>query len=217
MGMKWPDDFIGRVIQGDCLEVMKQMPDKCVDLVLTDFPYGVLESYDSYEDTWEHLLVLISLAMPEIIRISKRALITTGVKAMRTYPPSDWHLAWVTPAGTGCGPWGFCTWQPILAFGKDPHLENGLGSKPDSFIHTESSEKDTGHPCPKPLTLWKKVLLRGSVKESDIVFDPFLGSGTTALAAMELGRKWSGVELSEKYCAISRKRIKNEMAQGKLL
>ena len=39
--MTYPDDFINKVIQGDCLEVMKQMPDKCVDLVVTDPPYGI--------------------------------------------------------------------------------------------------------------------------------------------------------------------------------
>ncbi len=39
--MKYPDDFINKIICGDCLEVMKQMPDKCVDLVLTDPPYNV--------------------------------------------------------------------------------------------------------------------------------------------------------------------------------
>ena len=39
--MNYPDDFMNKVIQGDCLEVMKEMPDKCVDLVLTDPPYGI--------------------------------------------------------------------------------------------------------------------------------------------------------------------------------
>lgn len=39
--MKYPEDFINKIIQGDCLEVMKQMPDKCVDLVVTDPPYGI--------------------------------------------------------------------------------------------------------------------------------------------------------------------------------
>ncbi|KKL13141.1 hypothetical protein LCGC14_2528720 [marine sediment metagenome] len=39
--MKYPEDFINKVIQGDCLRVMKEMPDKCVDLVLTDPPYGI--------------------------------------------------------------------------------------------------------------------------------------------------------------------------------
>ena len=39
--MKYPDDFIGKIIQGDCLDVMKQIPDKSIDLVLTDPPYGI--------------------------------------------------------------------------------------------------------------------------------------------------------------------------------
>jgi site-specific DNA-methyltransferase (adenine-specific) len=38
---KWPDDFINKIICGDCLEVMKEMPDKSIDLLLTDPPYGI--------------------------------------------------------------------------------------------------------------------------------------------------------------------------------
>src|SRR3990167_4191606 len=46
--MKYPEDFINKVIQGDCLEVMKLMPDKCVDLVVTSPPYGDIRNYDGY-------------------------------------------------------------------------------------------------------------------------------------------------------------------------
>ena len=48
--MKWPDDFINKIICGDCLEIMKQMPDKCVDLCLTDIPFNVNWKYGVYND-----------------------------------------------------------------------------------------------------------------------------------------------------------------------
>lgn len=214
--MKWPDDFIGKVIEGDCLDVMREMPDKCVDLTLTDFPYGIGEEYDHFSDSQDNLKKLVDSVMPEILRISKVALIACGVGNINLYPKPKWVLCWYTPAGCGSGPWGFCTWQPILAYGKCPYLSGGKGRRHDSFMHTESSEKETGHPCPKPLTIWKKFLLRGSIKESDIIFDPFMGSGTTALAAIEHNRKWAGVELSSKYCKIASDRISTEQTQGKL-
>ena len=51
--MKYPDDFINKIIQGDCLEIMKQMPDKCVDLVLTD-PYDIPLADNSVDRVVSH-------------------------------------------------------------------------------------------------------------------------------------------------------------------
>ena len=222
MPLKWPEDYIGKIIQGDCLEVMRGMPDKCVDLCLTDFPYGIGEHYDRFEDSRGNLRKLIGVAVLEILRISKVALITCGVGNIWLYPEPDWTLCWYTPAGCGNGPWGHCNWQPVLAYGDCPHVKtrNKLGHfilppGGDTIAYTGVSEKN-GHPCPKPLDVWKRILLRGSIRKSDFIFDPLTGSGTTALAAMELGRDWCGVELSEKYCTIARKRIAAEQAQGKL-
>lgn len=200
------DEMINKVIQGDCLEVMKQIPDKSIDLILTDYPYGINESYDCYDDTKENLKKLIDTTMPEILRIGKRVLLTCGTSQQWLYPQPKWVLAWVIKAGTGMSPWGFTCWQPILAYGKDPYLENCMGSRSDVIEHTESSG-DFGHPCAKPLKFWKKLLQRGSVKETDIILDPFLGSGTTAVACKQLGRKFIGIEISEKYCEIARKRL----------
>ena len=58
--MKYPDDYINKIINGDCLEVMKQMPDKCVDLVLTDPPYGLGFQYEQFTDTQDNLKNLVN-------------------------------------------------------------------------------------------------------------------------------------------------------------
>jgi len=204
--MTYPDDFINKVICGDCLEVMKQMPDKSVDCVITDPPYGIDLGYASYEDSREALSDLVQKVMPEILRVSKRSLITCGVSNIGLYPKPDWILSWVSSAGIGSGPWGFCCWQPILAYGKDPYLQNKLGRKPDIFQSNERSE-DNGHPCPKPFKLWKQIMARASVDENDIILDPFLGSGTTAVAAKLLNRRYIGIEIEPKYCAIAEQRL----------
>ena len=62
----------------------------------------------------------------------------------------------------------------------------------------------------------KNLVLRGTVSEGQIVLDPFIGSGTTAIACEALGRKWIGIEISEKYCEIAAKRIEAEYKQRKL-
>jgi len=81
-----------------------------------------------------------------------------------------------------------------------------MGRRPDTIIDTELSE-DNGHPCPKPIDVWRKIMLRGSTNDSDLILDPFMGSGTTLRAAKDLGRKAIGIEIEEKYCEIAAKRM----------
>ena len=199
-----------KIYCGDCLEVMRRIDDKSIDLVLTDFPYGVNYEYDGYNDTQENLKYLVDNAMPEILRISKRALITCGVTNIKLYPAPTWILCWYNTAGANRNFWGFSCWQPILAYGKDPYLQNGKGGRPDIIEHSEQSDKNLKHSCPKPLNFWKKLLLRGSVFEGDIVCDPFNGSGTTTEACKILNRKYIGIEINQKYCDIAEKRLQQE-------
>ena len=196
-----------RIYNADCRTILRDMPSKSFDLVLTDFPYGNKTEYDTYDDTQENLKQLVADTMPEILRVGKRALITCGVANIHLFPRPKWILAWFAPAGTGSGPWGFCTWQPILAYGKDPYLSAGLGRRADSRYKIEQSKKDLGnkelgeaHPCPKPLDFWTWLLLRGSVDKNDLILDPFMGAGTTLIASRNTGREATGIEISEKYC-----------------
>jgi site-specific DNA-methyltransferase (adenine-specific) len=190
-------------IHADCREVLPLIPDKSIDLVLTDPPYANNTDYASYEDTEDNLTSLLNQIMPNVDRISKAALITCGVSNIQKYPKPHWILSWINKAGSGSGPWGFCCWQPILAYGKDPYLANGAGRRPDIIDKNETSEKWIDHPCSKPVDLWQLVMLRGSYKAGDTILDPFLGSGTTAYCAKKLGRKCIGIEIEEKYCEIA--------------
>jgi site-specific DNA-methyltransferase (adenine-specific) len=63
------------------------------------------------------------------------------------------------------------------------------------------------HPTQKPIPLFEQILRMYS-KPTDLILDPFLGSGTTAIACEQLGRKWIGIEKEPKYCEIARERIK---------
>jgi site-specific DNA-methyltransferase (adenine-specific) len=69
-----------------------------------------------------------------------------------------------------------------------------------------SMPENTDHPTQKPEKLLAKIIL-ASTKKGDIVFDPFLGSGTTAATAKKLGRKYVGVEVDEYYCCLAEKRL----------
>jgi DNA modification methylase len=113
-------------------------------------------------------------------------------------------MAWFTPAGVGRGPWGFCCWQPILCYGKDPKLSKGEGCHPDAIVHTEAAEKN-GHPCAKPVKFWGWLIERTS-KPGWLIYEPFSGSGTTIVAAEHTGRCCRAIEISPAYCDIAVKR-----------
>jgi len=70
-----------------------------------------------------------------------------------------------------------------------------------------SSKEKTGHPSQKPLELITKLILC-STNPGDLVLDPFLGSGTTAVAAQRLGRRWIGIEFAPEYVEMARRRLK---------
>ena len=67
---------------------------------------------------------------------------------------------------------------------------------------TESAP-DVDHPCPKPVKVWSWILERGSIKRGDIVYDPFCGSGTTIIAAEQLGRKCYAIEIEPRYVDVA--------------
>ena len=94
--MIWPIDYIGKVICGDSLEIMKGIPDKSIDLVLTDPPYGVGLEYDIYDDSESNWFEMFDLLISEIKRISTMAILPCcRIKALpyiyQNFPP-DWLI-----------------------------------------------------------------------------------------------------------------------------
>jgi len=202
---------------GDCLEIMKSIPDKSIDLVLTDPPYGIGYEYIGYEDTKENLVDLIKGFVPEVLRVAKRAVIFSGVQNICLYPQSDWIMSYSWNTTATYGKMGYNQWQPILFYGKDIR---GFGSV-NGILKSDSIKLSGGgsigflskcpkgkHPCPKPEIIIKKLTARLS-NENDTILDPFMGSGTTGVACKELGRNFIGIEISSDYFAIAKKRIDN--------
>lgn len=69
-----------------------------------------------------------------------------------------------------------------------------------------TGHKETTHPTEKPVQVLKH-LLRVFTNPGDIVIDPFLGSGSTIVAAREMGRRWVGIEMNEEYCKMAQARV----------
>jgi site-specific DNA-methyltransferase (adenine-specific)/modification methylase len=209
---------------GDCLEILPTLPK--VDAVITDPPYGIgyagsktkhtidrMNGYLSYEDTAENIDAVCVPAIRFCIDIAKRVALTPGIPNARKYPPPNGEGVIWYPSGANRGPWGFVTHQPIYYYGKCPFLSTGSGSRPSGFQNEPVEQND--HPCPKPIGTMRWLVNRVSLA-AECVLDPFMGSGTTGVACMNLGRKFIGIEIEERYFDIACRRIEQAYAQGKL-
>lgn len=201
------------IFHGDCREVL---PSLSADIAIMDPPYGVGFPYRSYDDTVENLDRLIADLFP---LLPGRTATFAGVGNMHRWPQPTWTLCWLDPGGTGSGPWGFCTWQPVLVYGPDPYLKAGLGRRPDSHRsmlgrrpNKEDKDGSGEHSCPKPLDVMRWLVGRVAPDTADVIVDPTCGSGSTLRAAKDMGHRAIGIEQDERYCEIAAKR----MAQGVL-
>lgn len=220
--MKYPEDFLNKVIQGDCLEVMKQMPDKCVDLVLTDIPYdAVNRETNGLRNLDKGVADVLTVPLPELIkeilRVCKGSVyIFCGFEQISPIC-NELGLKKINPRliiweKTNPSPMnGQVTWlsgvEPCV-FGKFPNAVFNSSCR-NTVLRFPSGESKI-HPTQKPIELFK-TLIDVSSNEGDLILDPFLGSGTTAVAAKQLGRNYIGIELSQKYVDIANERLKQDL------
>ncbi len=143
----------------------------------------------------------------QALAICSRAIITPGIPCMSSFPQPDSFGCLIQPATLGMQKWGFVDSQPIFYYGLDPR--SGKTISKCSFMNTIAPEAN-GHPCPKPYHVWTLLLAKGSLN-GETVLDPFMGSGTTLVAAKNLGRKAIGIEISREYCDIAIRRLQQEV------
>lgn len=181
---------------GDCLEIMGDLPNGCVDAVVTDPPYGL----DFRGEAWD-------ASIPDWLPMARErcatVAFTTGQTTLWDYPPADWVCCWFSPGSTAysCAG-GFTQWFPILLYGKAGFPTDTI--RLPRIVHTYP--KDFPHPSPKPLALMK-WLVENCAPPGATVLDPFMGSGTTGVACVETGRNFIGIEIDPQYFAIAERRI----------
>jgi len=197
---------LGKLYHGDCLSIMPHL--EPVDLVLTDPPYGVdIAPWDIAPDK-KFLDLCKSVCNGTIIMFSGASMRSVS-EFIKLNP--DRMLIWA-PAFTLSH---LCT--NGMAWRYHPIWCWGLPQKQESVkwdILTDNTECGNWwkHSCTKPISLIM-LLARMAVGS---VLDPFLGSGTTAVACERLNRRWIGIEISEAYCKIAKDRIERERSQRKL-
>lgn len=195
-----------------------------IDAVITDPPYGLnlgdrndkrggrhglaKRAYESYDDTMENYLAKVVPTVKESLSIASRGAVFSN-NNLHELPKPDAIGGVYLPAGQGRHCWGFNSFSPIALYGTAPRLN--LGSRPSAIESTEAASPN-GHPCPKPLG-WMMWLVDHASSLGETVLDPFMGSGTTGVASVKLGRKFIGIEIEPKYFNISCKCISDALKQ----
>lgn len=237
------DNQTVKLLQGDCLELMKTIPDGSVDLVLTDPPYGTTQN------KWDSIIDL-EMMWKEVWRVLKPngACVLFGGEpfssALRMSDLRNYKYDWVWEKSKPTGHLN-AKKQPlrkvenILVFYKKQCLYNPQGIIPTDKLVKRTNRGNYGdcskttkqtvtnyprnilrypsidgvHQTQKPVELME-YLIKTYTNESETVLDFTMGSGTTGVACINTDRKFIGIELDETYFNIAKERI--EDAQIKL-
>ena len=221
---------------GDCLEEMKKIKDKSVDLIVTDPPYpttsrgcagnsgGMLQKEINKKGrVFEFNDIDCEKYAPEFYRVLKdgsHCYVMTNhinlIKMLNTFIKVGFHfiksLIW-DKGNKIMGQYYMSQFEYILFFRKGKGKKiNNCGTSDILSVANKKTKDEKGnnlHDTEKPVGLMK-TLIANSSNENDIVLDPFMGIGSSCLACKELNRQFIGIELDPNYFEIAKKRIKGK-------
>ena len=206
-----------QIICGDALLELKKFPDESIDLVLTDPPYGTKTNQRGDSFMIGEFSNILPLVLPEIYRVLKPngafycftswTQMSEWLLRFQQYFKLQNLLIWDKKRHSGCyspSSWQF-TWEGIF-FGIKGKRKIRKYQK-DVLI---SEEKGKRIAMQKPVDIVKK-LIEASSDEGMVILDPFIGSGTTAVACKQLKRNFIGIEISPEYCKIANERLRQEV------
>ena len=243
---------INQIIHGDCLEVMPLLPDKSIDMILCDLPYGTTackwDTIIPFDLLWEQY--------ERIIKDSGAIVLTASqpfTSALIMSNPKLYRHSWIWNKKFA-GNFANAKIQPmkihedILVFGKSKvnyypvmidrkkaikgggmtasgTTNYGINNQFKALKKNYDKKypvsvldfprilgKGNVHPTQKPVALFE-YLIKTYTQPREIVLDNCIGSGTTAIAALNTGRFFIGIEKEEKYVEIARKRIAEHTQQ----
>ena len=234
---------VNQIICGDCLEVMPLLPDKSIDMILCDLPYGTTRNkWDSViplDRLWEQYNRIIKDNGAIVLTASQPF---TSMLVMSNLKWFKYEWIWDKKLATGhlnAKLMPLKRHENILVFYKRPPVYNPQFTKGEPYdkgfalresenwgkqvavsgknesgrryptsviVKSNANQRIKVHPTQKPVALFE-YLIRTYTQPGEIVLDNCIGSGTTAVAALNTGRFFIGIEKEEKYVEIARKRI----------
>lgn len=218
-----------KLYQGDCLEVMKNIPDGSVDLILTDPPYEIATTgAGMYKQADKQYVKELNgmkdgfseEVLDELCRVMKKINIYFFCSQKQIIPLLDyfvkkkkcnwnilsWHKTNPIPA---CGNKYLTDTEFILFFREKGVKVYGSFDTKRTWYATplnQSDKKKYGHPTVKPLSILENLVMNSS-QEGEVVLDCFMGSGSTGVACLNTNRDFIGIELDEGYFNIAQNRI----------
>ena len=213
------DKYINQIINEDCLDILKELPDKCIDLVLTDPPYGIGRFGNRVEisnridctakiNKWDKKTN--QELFNEIFRVSKNQIIF-GANNF-TLPESEYFLVWnkmQTVDNFASAELAYTNMKiPAKVFNYSIHR----------VMQDRKKQGGKSHPTEKPVKLmeWCILLADKFIDKNGIILDCFSGSGTTAIACHNLKRRFICIERDTDYYNASVERLKDAQSQLKL-
>lgn len=244
------EKFINNISQGDCLDLLKKIPDDSVQMTFADPPFNLGKKYNSYKDTLklQEYLNWCEIWVSEMVRVTKPdgtiflhnipKWLTFFATYLNKFSYFKHWISWdapTAPMGKSLQPshYGILFYTKSIKGSKIyeirlPHkrdrktgyLLKDYGGKKEllhpfgplvSDVWTDihrirHSKFRDEHPCQLPQHLLERIILM-STDENDVVLDPFMGTGTTAIAAKRLGRNYIGLELDENYVNIADEKL----------
>lgn len=232
------EKYINKIINADCMDILKKLPDSCIDLVLTDPPY-IIENHGGTKSKMAQRVAKVRDKIDDLtkdfdfknitnqlIRVCKKTNIVMFCskqqisRTMLFFENKGFKVnlcVWdkTNPAPLGNNKLVNNLEYIIIARQAGAYFNNDLpvNKKRMSFIYSTGIKKH--HPCEKPKDLIKDLMSLFS-KENDLILDCFSGSGTTAIACHNLKRNFICIEKDYDYWKASVERLENEKAQLKL-
>jgi modification methylase len=247
LGKKMSFDFIkNKIICGDAVQIMKQLPDASIDLIVTSPPYNLKNStgngmkdgrggkwanaalqkgYSHHSDCMPHdeYVKWQRECLTEMIRLIPEdgaifynhkwrvqgGLLQDREDIVKGFPVRQ-IIIWRRKGGLNFNAGYFLpTYEVIYLIAKpDFKLAEKANARGDVWEFTQ--EMNNPHPAAYPVSLIDHII---SSTDAKIVLDPFMGSGTTGISALNNGRNYVGIELSPEYCAMAEDRLKKHQAQ----
>jgi site-specific DNA-methyltransferase (adenine-specific) len=200
----------------DCMELMKRYPDNYFDLAIVDPPYGIgnfwcggdagaqvnIKKLRSKEREWNNIIPT-KYYFDELKRVSKNWIIWGWNYYTDLLGPTNSLIYWHKKMGA-----------PNYSDGE--LASTSFKHKVKTFVYPLAKDNSNRtHPCQKPLALYR-WLLDNYAKQGDKILDTHLGSGSSAIAAYQLGYDFVGCELDKDYFQAMQKRVKQAMKQTNL-